>query len=63
MLVLVLLLIVSVMLVGLCQKVVHRNGTYAVKIKHQNCLLQVFKDYILTYKKLNGFKPYLWCTT
>ena len=48
---------------SLCQKVVHRSGTYVVKIKHQNCLLQVFKDYILTYKKLNGFKPYLWCTT
>ena len=28
-------------LTSLCQKVVHRSGTYAVKIRHHNCLLQV----------------------
>ena len=26
---------------SLCQKVVHRTGAYVVKIKRQNCLLQI----------------------
>ena len=44
--------------ISLCQKAVHRSGTDVVKIKHQNCLLQVnhvkvvFEDYIFTYKKM-----------
>ena len=47
---------------SLLQKVVHRSGTYIVKIKHQNCLLQVNHVKVLCMKIIfslskNGFMP------
>ena len=46
---------------SMCQKAVHRSGTFVVKIKHQNCLLQVNHMNVLCLKIIfsltkNGLK-------
>ena len=51
-----------------CQKVVHGSGSFVVKIKHQNCLLQVNHVTVLCLKIIfslakTGFMPYLRSTT